>query len=194
MTGEREEWRTGGVVDNTKEEKTMTITKTHAPKRPKILKSDIYHTTSKGEQYFVLVGLFGDGEPYEVFAGKNGNLRKTLKSGNIKKLKRGKYQLLEDNGEVILESISENISDDQEAITRLISSNLRHGCDVGFVVHQLEKVKGDLLSFAKALSRVLKKYIPENSRVHGESCKECGAELVRIEGCLTCRSCGWSRC
>ncbi len=194
ITVYRKNCRTGVLVDNTKEEKTASITKTQAPKRPKILKCDVYHTTSRGEQYFVLVGLFGDGEPYEVFAGKNGDFRRTLKSGNIKKLKRGKYSLLEDNGDVILESISENISDDQEAITRLISSNLRHGCDVGFVVHQLEKVKGDLLSFAKALSRVLKKYIPENSRVHGETCKECGADLVRIEGCISCRSCGYSKC
>ena len=194
ITVYRKNCRTGVLVDNTKEEKTASIIKTQAPKRPKILKCDVYHTTSRGEQYFVLVGLFGDGEPYEVFAGKNGNLKRNLKSGNIQKLKRGKYSLLEDNGEVILESISEFISDDQEAITRLISSNLRHGCDVGFVVHQLEKVKGDLLSFAKALSRVLKKYIPDNTKIHGEKCKECGAELVRIEGCITCRSCGWSRC
>lgn len=190
----RDGCRTGILVDNTKE-KIASITKTHALKRPPVLKCDVYHTTSKGEQYFVLVGLLGnDGDPYEVFAGKNGNIKRTIRTGNIQKLKRGRYSLLEDNGEIILESISENISDDQEAITRLISSNLRHGCDVGFVVHQLEKVKGDLLSFAKALSRVLKKYIPDQTKIHGDICPECGENLVRIEGCATCRNCGWSRC
>jgi ribonucleoside-diphosphate reductase alpha chain len=195
ITVYRKNCRTGVLVDNTKEEKTASIIKTQAPKRPPILKCHIYHTTSKGEQYFVLVGLFGaEGEPYEVFAGKDGNIRRNLKSGNIKKQKRGQYSLLEDNGEMIIESISDNISDDQEAITRLISSNLRHGCDVGFVVHQLEKVKGDLLSFAKALSRVLKKYIPDDTKIHGDCCKECGAELVRVEGCIQCKSCGWGRC
>ena len=192
ITVYRKNCRSGVMVDNTKEE-TKMIQKTHAPKRPVILKCDIYHTMSRGEHYFVLVGLIGD-EPYEVFAGKNGNIRRNLKVGNIRKVKRGKYSLLEENGEIILDSISENISDEQEAITRLISSNLRHGCDVIFVVHQLEKVKGDLLSFAKALGRVLKKYIPDDSRVHGETCKECGAELVRVEGCIQCKSCGWSRC
>jgi ribonucleoside-diphosphate reductase alpha chain len=194
ITVYRKNCRTGVLVDNTKEEKTASITKTHAPKRPPILRCDVYHTTSKGEQYFVLVGLFGDGDPYEVFAGKNGNIRKSLKTGNIKKEKRGKYALLENNGEVVLESISENIEDIEEALTRMISSNLRHGCDVGFVVHQLEKVKGDLLGFAKALSRILKKYIEDDTKVHGEACKECGAELVRIEGCIQCRSCGWAKC
>ncbi len=192
ITVYRKDCRSGVLVDNTKEEKKM-IKKTQAPKRPKILKCDVYHTVSKGEQYFVLVGMLG-AEPYEVFAGKDGNIKKSLRAGNVKKLRRGQYSLLEENGDVVLEMISEKISDDQEAITRLISSNLRHGCDVSFVVHQLEKVKGDLLSFAKALSRVLKKYIPENTRVHGETCKECGADLVRIEGCIACRSCGWSRC
>jgi len=112
----------------------------------------------------------------------------------IKKLNRGKYALLEENGDIVQEDISQHIDEDQEAITRLISSNLRHGCDVSFVVHQLEKVKGDLLSYSKAISRVLKKYIPDNTRVHGETCKECGADMVREQGCITCKSCGWSKC
>ena len=113
--------------------------------------------------------------------------------GTIKKIKRGKYSLLAVNGDVLLEDISQTINEDQEAITRLISSNLRHGCDVGFVVHQLEKVKGDLMSFSKAVSRVLKKYIKEGTLVHGETCKICGGELRRQEGCAIC-SCGWAKC
>ena len=101
---------------------------------------------------------------------------------------------MERNGEVVHEKISEHINEDQQAITRLISSNLRHGCDVNFIVHQLEKVEGDLLSFSKAISRVLKKYIPDNTKIHGETCQKCGGELVRAEGCILCKSCGFSRC
>lgn len=193
ITVYRKNCRTGVLVDNTKEEKKASIKKTDAPKRPVILKCDIYHTTSRGEQYFVIVGLLGD-DPYEVFAGKDVNIKKSIKSGLIKKIKRGKYALLEENGETILDNICDKISPEEESDTRLISWGLRHGGDVHFAVDQLEKTKGDMLSFSKALSRVLKKYIPENSRVHGETCKECGAELVRIEGCITCRSCGWSKC
>lgn len=192
ITVYRKGCRTGVLVDNTKEE-GKTIKKTVAPKRPPILPCDIYHATSKGEQYFVLVGIMGE-DPYEVFAGKNGNISKIIKKGMIKKLKRGKYSLIEENGDVLQEDISHHIDEDQEAITRLISSSLRHGCDVSFIVHQLEKVKGDLLSFAKALSRCLKKYVPDNSKIHGEVCKECGADLIRVEGCVQCKSCGWSRC
>ena len=194
ITVYRKGCRSGVLVDNTSEENTMVIPKTQAPKRPKILTCDIYHTTSKGQEYFVLVGLLGNNDPYEIFAGKNSGIKKSVKRGLLKKLKRGVYALLEPNGEVIHEDISKYIDEDQEAITRLISSNLRHGCDVNFVVHQLEKVKGDLLSFSKAISRVLKKYIPDDSKVHGELCKECGGELVRQQGCVQCLSCGYARC
>ena len=193
VTVYRKNCRTGVLVDNTKEERGF-ITKTNSPKRPPILPADIYHTVSKGEQYFVIVGLMGD-DPYEIFAGKQDkDIKRNIRNGMLKKIKRGRYSLLEENGEIILEDISKSIDEDQEAITRLISSNLRHGCDVSFVVHQLEKVKGDLLSFSKAISRVLKKYIPENIKVHGEVCKECGADLIREQGCVACKSCGWSRC
>jgi ribonucleoside-diphosphate reductase alpha chain len=193
ITVYRKNCRTGVLVDNTSEERKVAIVKTHATKRPNILPADIYHTVSKGELYFVMVGLLGD-DPYEVFAGKNGQIKKSIKNGMIKKMKRGRYALLAENGEILQDDISKHISDDQEAITRLISSNLRHGCDVSFVVHQLEKVEGDLLSYSKAIARVLKKYIPDNTRVHGETCKECGAELVRKEGCISCQSCGYSKC
>ena len=193
VTVYRKNCRTGVLVDNISEEKEMTIKKTSAIKRPKMLPADIYHTVSKGESYFVMVGMLGE-DPYEVFAGKNGEIKRSIKKGMIKKISRGRYSLLAKNGEVIQEDISRHIHEDQEAVTRLISSNLRHGCDVSFIVHQLEKVKGDLLSYSKAIARVLKRYIPDNTRVHGETCKECGAELVRTQGCCTCNSCGWSKC
>jgi ribonucleoside-diphosphate reductase alpha chain len=174
-------------------EKKNTIPKTKAPKRPKVLPCDIYHTTSKGESYFVIVGTFGD-DPYEVFAGKNGHMKKSIKHGLIKKVKRGTYSLSEPDGTLIQGDISKYIQEDQEAITRMMSSSLRHGCDVGFVVHQLEKTTGDLQSFAKAISRVLKKYILEGTHVHGEECPNCNGKLVRQEGCMTCLSCLWARC
>ena len=194
ITVYRKNCRSGVMVDNTSQEKHF-ITKTQAPKRPKVLPCDIYHTISKGEEYFVIVGVLGDNDPYEVFAGKHdGEIRRSLKRGSIHKVKRGKYCLIEESGDMVLEDISKTIGEDQEAITRLISSSLRHGCDVGFIVHQLEKTKGDMMSFAKAISRVLKKYIQEGTKIHGESCKKCGADLVREQGCVACKSCGWARC
>ena len=49
----------------------------------------MHHITVKGEQYFVLVGIYND-EPYEVFAGKNGFINKKIKQGVVIKLGRPK--------------------------------------------------------------------------------------------------------
>lgn len=185
----RKNCRPGILLDN-----TLKIKKTQAPKRPKILPCDIFSTIVKGETYFVIIGLLEGKEPYEIFAGKGEQINKSLKKAFIKKVKRGTYAILDvKTKEIIHPNINNFIDEDQEAITRLVSSNLRHGCDVNFVVHQLEKTRGDLQSFSKAISRILKKYIVENSLVYGEECPKCGGKLYRSEGCFSC-SCGWSKC
>lgn len=196
ITVYRKNCKTGVLVDNKKKEETETIIKTHAPKRPKLLPCDIYHTSVKGQKYFVIVGLLNGDEPYEVFAGQKDDFPKNKKTGVVKKFKRGQYSLCDNENidEIIHDNISDYISDDQEALTRLISSNLRHGCSIDFIVHQLEKTRGDLVSFAKAIARILKKYIKDNTEVKGEECPECKGKLQRMEGCMTCISCGWSKC
>lgn len=170
------------------------IIKTHAPKRPKSLKCDIYHTKFNGEEYFVIVGLWKDNMPYEVFAGKNGMIKKNAKEGQLVKVKRGNYSLiLEDD--TVIPDITQYLTDEEEAITRLVSLSLRHGCDINFTVHQLEKVAGKLYNFSKVLARLLKKYIKDGVRVSGESCPNCGSNNVRrMEGCVSCMECGWSKC
>lgn len=193
ITVYRDGCRSGVMVKHGEKEEDR-ITKTNAPKRPREIPADIHHTSVKGDQYFVLVGLLNGDEPYEVFAGRNGFIAKSVKSATIKKIKRGHYEAILDNGEKV-ENIAEHVDDEQEAITRMVSASLRHGADINFVVHQLEKTRGDLWSFAKALSRCLKKHIPDGSVVHGETCDTCGGEHIqRREGCVTCMDCGWSRC
>jgi ribonucleoside-diphosphate reductase alpha chain len=175
-------------------EQLQNINKTHAPKRPKDLPCNIHHTSVKGEMYFVIVGLLSD-EPYEVFAGRNGNIKKSSKKGVITKVKRGQYKLTLDNGAEI-DSLNEHSNEDEEAVTRMTSTALRHGADIAFIVHQLEKVKGDLQSLAKSTARVLKRYIADGTRITGEVCEECKMEgsLVREQGCTKCSNCGWTKC
>jgi ribonucleoside-diphosphate reductase alpha chain len=192
----REGCRTGVILDanSTSKKETKGIQKNSSPKRPRNLPCDIFHVSVKGEPFFVIVGTLY-GEPYEVFAGKNGVISRNFKEGIIRKRKRGSYILHnKDNDDILHGGIGQYITDEQETITRLISSSLRHGCDVGFVVHQLEKTTGDLMGFSKAVSRVLKKYIKEGAKVHGEECPECENKLIRAEGCLRCSNCSWSKC
>ena len=99
-------------------------------------------------------------------------------------------------GEVLtLNKLGNLVSSEEGAITRLISTLLRHGVEVHYIVHQLEKVKGDMNSFSKTVARAIKKYIPNGTVVKGEKCGSCESEsLIRQEGCVTCKSCGFSKC
>ena len=191
----RDKCRDGVLTTNeAKKDETVKIVKTHAPKRPKDLNCDVFHIKVKGQEYFVIVGLWEDGTPYEIFAGKNGIISKTVKHGKLTKKARGEYCCAFDDGSEAC-NIANFITDEQEAITRLASFGLRHGGDISFLVHQLEKTTGTLDSFAKVLVRVLKKYIKDGTKIYGETCKSCnGTNLVRVEGCLTCLDCGSSKC
>jgi ribonucleoside-diphosphate reductase alpha chain len=187
----RDGCRTGVLVANN-EKKKEVLTKTNAPKRPKSLDCEIHHTKSRGEDFFVLVSLF-EGHPYEVFAGKNGCITQA-KKGSLTKNKRGHYELKSEDGSIV-ENVCDLLTDEQAVITRMISLALRHGSDITFIVDQLEKSHGDMTNFGKAMARVLKKYIPDGTKVTGVACESCsGANVVRMEGCLTCKDCGASKC
>lgn len=166
--------------------------------RPKALQCDIHHVkvTKKLDKirtfdYLVLVGL-KDEAPYEVFAKENGDLDKKIKQGQIVK-SGGKYNLIYDNN-TIVENLTKDTTTEEDALTRLTSTLLRFDVDVAAVVDQLEKVEGDLLCFARAISRSLKKYIKDGTPVVGQKCENCGnSSLVRMDGCVSC-SCGWTKC
>jgi len=175
------------------------IQKTCAPKRPKDLPCDIYHVkiTKKLDKirtfdYIVLVGLIGE-DPYEIFVAENGTIDKKHKRGIISKKTRGVYTLVADD-KIAMENITKDCTESEDVLTRLVSCGLRHGADIHFVVQQLEKSKGDLFAFSKAISRCLKHYIPEDTKITGMTCS-CGSnEFVRVDGCAQCVKCGFSKC
>jgi len=162
--------------------------------RPKTLKCDVHHITSKGHSYFVLIG-FLDNKPYEVFAGKNGFLDKDIKTGTITRKSKKVYKaVFDDEDKTELCPITSTCSDHEETITRLTSALLRSDADLELIVEQLEKVHGDITIFAKCIARVLKKYLKDGT-VSGQTCTECGSSnIVRQEGCLTCKECGYGKC
>ena len=161
-----------------------------APKRPDCLPVDIHTTVSKGVKWNVIVGLF-DSKPYEVFAIPHFTNETELE---LCKIKRGRYDLLK-NGETYSEDITSQITDEQDVLTRMVSTALRHGADITFIVEQLNKSHGDITSFSKAIARTLKKYIDEKKMVSRATCTECGStNLVFEEGCLSCKNCGSSKC
>ena len=202
ITVYRNNCRTGVLVDNPPAATAAalpTLRTASAVKRPVVLPADVFHLNLRGVQYFVVVGLMGD-SPYEVFTGLNEHegvklIPDAIKHGTLTKVARGCYMLVSEDTESRYNLSRSHDDPTVAALTRMISTALRHGADIGFVVQQLEKTTGDMLSFSKVVARTLKKYIKEGSVVSGESCQSCGSsELRREAGCVTCHSCGWSKC
>lgn len=159
-------------------------------KRPKDVKCEVFHTTSKDGPYNVFVGLL-QGKPLELFATTNIVTKKPAK-GIIKKVKRGHYKI---EGDVSVPHLMENMSDAHKAITRLISGQLRHRRHIKYVVEDLRKLGGELHSFNMVLARILKKFIEEKETITGANCSECGSpDLIYQEGCEKCLSCDVSKC
>jgi len=203
------------VADEPKKEKAVeeqppSITENHAPKRPKELQCDIHRINVKGpdgpETYLVLVGKLND-KPYEIFCGLSQHVEvpKKVKTGLL--VKNGKrdgvatYNLQIPMGEddnLVFKDVVELFSNPNHgAFTRSLSLSLRHGIPVQYVVEQLQKDKhSDLFSFSRAMSRVLKGYIPDGTKsASDKTCNSCGVDgLIYKEGCVTCVNCGWSRC
>jgi len=174
-------------------EANVGIPRTKGAKRPKSVDCDIHQITSNGQKWVVLVGLLGT-HPYEVFAMKQSGLRLPpgLKKGKLIKESSGHYNLETPDG-WFLSNISNFFeSDEQEALTRMISTSLRHGADIEFIVSQLMKSEGTINSFAKAIARTLKNYITE---IITMKCSDCGSGNLKMqEGCFVCADCGSSKC
>lgn len=188
VTVYRDGSRTGVLVND--EHKEDSFEYHDAPKRPKCLPVEINTTVSKGTPWNVLVGLY-DGKPYEVFA-----VPFFTKENDFElcKAKRGQYDLMKGE-EVFRENITDVLTDEESALTRMISTSLRHGADITYIVEQLNKSHGDITSFSKAIARTLKKYVNEDKMLSRASCSECKSTNIRYEeGCMKCIDCGDSKC
>lgn len=168
-----------------------------AIKRPKEIDADLHIVTAQGIKYAVIVGKF-DNRPYELFAFKASD--ELVKTGSLKgrvvKGRRGHYNFVncvEGNTIKDLQIVAE--PGEEQILTRLISGMLRHGAKPQFVMEQIDKCDMEIVSFGKAISRILKKYCSDEDMVKRNTCSNCGSSNVKMqEGCLTCSDCGFSKC
>jgi ribonucleoside-diphosphate reductase alpha chain len=191
-------------------ERPTSIVRLQAPKRPKVLEAEIHHHTVKGEKWIALVGLL-NGAPYEMFGGYSNliHLPKKYKKGTLKRRAQGKYDLHIPIGdeELVLRDIIGTFNDDEIGwTTRLVSTSLRHGTPLEFLVEQLQKAGGGFNSFSKVLGRVLKKYIPDGEVKSSAACQgtiktddgeeiTCNSTNLKWqEGCPACADCGYTKC
>jgi ribonucleoside-diphosphate reductase alpha chain len=189
-----------------------------APKRDTIMPCEIHRSkVGKGDWVF-FVGMLGgtvkngqiiDGQPYEIFGGSSSKftIPHKYKTGWIVKNGKNKegitqYNLvfgsLEDKNETLeFKDINKHFNGKSFGyITRLISLNLRHGTPIKYICEQVIKsgCAGDMFSFQRAVSRILKKYIADGEKSLNE-CPICkSTDVYYKNGCPTCKICGNSNC
>jgi ribonucleoside-diphosphate reductase alpha chain len=209
ITVYRDGSRSGVLVSNenaeSEDRSDMIFVDNNAPKRPESLRCEIHHATIKGEKWTILVGLM-EGRPYEVIGGLSEyvEIPRKHRYGELRRRQRktmlSKYDLFCGEGEDefgIRDVVAVFDNPNHAGYTRTISLALRHGAPIQYVVEQLQKDKeADLFSFSKVIARCLKNYIPDGTVGGDKTCTECGAEgsLVYQEGCIICKSCGFSKC
>ena len=175
-----------------------------APKRPLKLECNIHHATIQGEKWVIMVGLL-EGKPYEVMGGLSNliEIPRSKPQGVLIKHPRKTMNSVYDlqigtNGDLVTVKDLVRVFDNpnHSAFTRMISLGLRHGANIQYVVEQLQKDRdSDMFSFAKCVARVLKGYIPDGQKATERTCEQCMTEgLVYIEGCVTCKNCGFAKC
>lgn len=178
-------------------------------KRPQVLEADVVRFQNNKEKWIAFVGII-DGRPYEIFTGladdeegillprwvnegliiknrdENGNSRYDFQFKNLRGYK------------TTIEGLSHKFNPEFWNYAKLISGTLRHGMPLESVVELINRMELNLESinnWKAGVARALKRYIPDGTSVSGQKCSNCGSgEVMYQEGCLTCKSCGSSKC
>ena len=110
--------------------------------------------------------------------------------------KRHKKYDLAVGDEIHLDIVSLFDNPNYGSFTRILSTSLRHGIPIKYLVDQLRKDKhSDLFSFSAVLARIFgKNYLSDGIKT-GKICPECNStNVVYIQGCPNCLDCGNSKC
>ncbi len=206
ITVYRDGSRSGVLVKDNKKEKKNEFKETEAPKRPKVLEAEIVRFNNADEKWVAVVGVLND-RPYEIFTGKAEGfylppsiekgwvIKNKLKSGE----KRYDFQFEDKDGyKVTIEGLSRSFHKEYWNYAKLISGILRHGMPLPSVVNVIDDLSlhsDRLHTWKNGVVRALKKFIPDGTKAKGRICNNCNQEsVIYQEGCLTCQSCGESKC
>jgi len=207
VTVYREGSRSGVLLTNNEIEKKQS---TGFPtKRPEKLEADVVRFQNNKEKWIAFIGLM-DNKPYEIFTGLSDDedgilLPRSITRGFIiksydnDKNSRYDFQYINKRGyKTTIEGLSYKFNPVFWNYAKLISGTLRHGMPIHKVVELVTSLQLDnetINSWKAGVARALKKYIPDGTIAENAVCEECGShEAVYQEGCLTCLSCGNSKC
>ena len=207
VTVYRDGSRSGVLISNDDKEKKKS---TGFPTtRPEKLEADVVRFQNNKDKWIAFVGLLGN-KPYEIFTGFSDDedgilLPRSITKGFIIKSRedeetsRYDFQYINSRGyKTTIEGLSHKFNPVYWNYAKLISGTLRHGMPIHKIVDLVTSLQLDnetINSWKAGVARALKKYIPDGTLAEDAKCGECGSdEVIYQEGCLTCISCGSSKC
>ena len=202
--------RSGVLVSDSgsKGKQEAQFQETMPPKRPEVLEAAVVRFKNNAEDWIAVIGLY-DKRPYEVFTGRAEDMFKFpdyVTSGWVIKAKdeeghnRYDFQFLDKEGyRITIEGLSRSFNKEYWNYAKLISGVLRHGMPIAYVVDMVEglNVPEDYINTWKnGVCRALKQFVPDGTKAATGNCPGCGDPdgLLYKEGCLICKSCGYSEC
>ena len=208
VTVYRDGCRDGVLLEkNSKSRKKCEEHPGQVPKRPKSIPADIVRFKNGSEDWIAFVGL-QEGRPYEVFTGKIEEdamyIPRKITKGFIIKVreedgtKRYDFQYTDRYGYTnTIGGISRLFNEEFWNYAKLISGVLRYGMPIEKTVSLIESLHLDsesINTWKTGVCRALKQYIVDGTQAKGK-CPSCGQENMAYQnGCLTCMSCGYSKC
>jgi len=210
LTVYREGSRSGVLISADKKKDNLPdILPFEVKKRPPVLKADIVRFNNNNEKWIAFIGIL-DELPYEIFTGIDDDevlhVPKSINHGVIIKNKdeqnktRYDFQYIDKHGyRTTFEGLSRMFDKQYWNYAKLISGVLRYRMPITDVINLVSSLQLDdanINTWKTGVVRAIKKYIPDGAKPKtGTQCPNCGQhELVYMEGCLTCKACGFSKC
>jgi len=208
VTVYRDGCRDGVLLDKKSSKKAPCEPETgFVPQRPRSIPADIVRFKNGQEDWIAFVGL-QEGRPYEIFTGKIEEdamyIPRKITKGYIIKVreedgsKRYDFQYKDRYGYTnTIGGISRLFDEEFWNYAKLISGVLRYGMPIEKAVSLIESLQLDsesINTWKTGVCRALKQYIVDGTKSKGK-CPSCGQENMAYQnGCLTCMSCGYSKC
>ena len=209
ITVYRDGCRAGVLVDkkSKKAEPKKCEEATGENRRPQSIPADVIRFKNGHENWIAFVGKVED-RPYEIFTGKIEDdamyIPPKVTKGRILKVreedgtKRYDFQYTDRYGYTnTIGGISRLFDESFWNYAKLISGVLRYHMPIEKVVALIDGLHLDdenINTWRNGVKRALKQYIEDGTRSKGK-CPQCGQENMAYQnGCLTCLSCGYSKC
>ena len=194
-----------GVLISDKEEKEQD--QAH-PKRPNTIDARVIRFKNEDRNWIAVVGILGD-KPYEIFTGRAEDAFAlpsyvsrgwVIKANDEEGNSRYDFRYTDSQGfKVTIEGLSRSFNKEYWNYAKLISGVLRHNMPLPYVVDLVENLnldKDHINTWKNGVARALKTFIPDGTEAVDKECPGCGdpGGLIYEEGCLKCKSCGYSKC